>query len=193
MSQIKELLTKEMQDLLDAETQLTEALPRMVEAARHPKLKEAFEKHLAQTQGQVERLRAAFQMLGEEPETETCKAMQGLIEEGEKTIEEGAEKDSLAADLALIAAAQKVEHYEIASYGAARALARQMGHRDCARLLTQTLGEEESADFLLTAIADPLLQQLTLEDMGAGVNLDKGERKAPARGRKSAKQERGAA
>ena len=193
MSQLKELLTKEMSDLLDAETQLTEALPKMAQAAVHPKLKEAFEKHLVQTQGHVERLRTAFQSLGEEPESESCKAMQGLIEEGEKSIQEGSGKEPLAADLALISAAQKVEHYEIASYGTARGLARQMGLRDCARLLSHTLGEEESADFLLTAISDPLVQQLTLDDMGADVNLDKGERKQPtSRGRKS-KQERGAA
>lgn len=194
MSQLKELLSKEMQDLLDAETQLTQALPKMAEAAHHPALKQAFEKHLVQTQGHVERLRMAFQALGEEAESETCKAMQGLIEEGEKTIEEGAKKQPLAADLALIAAAQKVEHYEIASYGTARGLARQMGLRDCSRLLSQTLGEEESADFLLTSIADPLVQQLTLDDMGADVNLEKGERKTPsARTRKSPRQERGAA
>jgi len=193
MSQLKELLTKEMSDLLDAETQLTEALPKMAQAANHPKLKEAFEKHLVQTQGHVERLRTAFQSLGEEPESESCKAMQGLIEEGEKSIQEGSGKEPLAADLALISAAQKIEHYEIASYGTARGLARQMGLRDCARLLSHTLGEEESADFLLTAISDPLVQQLTLDDMGADVNLDKGERKQPtSRGRKS-KQERGAA
>jgi Mn-containing catalase len=194
MSQLKELLTKEMSDLLDAETQLTEALPKMAQAAQHPKLKEAFEKHLLETQRHVERLRTAFESLGENPKPETCKAMQGLIEEGEKTIEEGAGKEPLAADLALIGAAQKVEHYEIASYGTVRGLARQMGLRDCARLLSHTLGEEESADFLLTAISDPLVQQLTLDDMGADVNLDKGERKMPSvRSRKSSKQERGAA
>jgi Mn-containing catalase len=194
MSQIKELLTKELQDLLDAETQLTEALPKMAEAARHPKLKEAFQKHLIQTEGHVERLRTAFQILGEAAEGEPCKAMQGLIEEGEKIIEEGSDKAALASDLALIAAAQKVEHYEIASYGTARGLARQLGQRDCARLFSQTLGEEESADFLLTAIADPLVQQLRLDDMGADVNLDKGERRTPtsARGRKG-KQEKDAA
>lgn len=205
MSQLKELLTKEMSDLIDAETQLTGALPKMAEAARHPKLKEAFEKHFIQTQGHLERLRTAFQSLGEDPESEPCKAMQGLIQEGEKTIEEGTDKEPLAADLALIAAAQKVEHYEIASYGTARALARQMGLRDCARLLSQTLGEEESADFLLTAISDPIVQQLTLDDMGADVNLDRvnaenanpekdGRKTTFGRGRKAAtKQERGAA
>jgi Mn-containing catalase len=176
MSQIKELLTKQMQDLLDAETQLTQALPKMAEAAKHPKVKEAFEKHLIQTQGQVERLRTALGLIGADADGEPCKAMAGLIEEGEETIEEGEEKDPIAADLALMAAAQKVEHYEIASYGTARGLARQLGANDCARLLSQSLGEEETTDFLLTAISDPLLQQLTLNDAGAEVNLDNNER-----------------
>jgi Mn-containing catalase len=190
MSEIKELLTKEMQDLLDAETQLTQALPKMAEAAKHPKLKEAFEKHLLQTEGHVERLRTAFALLGTEPVSEPCKAMAGLIEEGEETIEAGEQKDPIAADLGLIAAAQKVEHYEIASYGTARGLARQMGARDCARLLSQTLGEEESADFLLTALSDPLIQQLTLNDAGADINLDNVERIAR---KKRSSRERGAA
>src|SRR5205814_5235136 len=98
MPQIKELLVEQLQDLLHAETQLTAALPKMAEAAKHPKLKEAFEKHLLQTQGQVERLERAFALLGEKAEPKTCKAMMGLIEEGEETIEEGTEKEPLAAD-----------------------------------------------------------------------------------------------
>src|SRR5215213_8951254 len=102
MSQIKELLTKELQDMLDAEKQLTTALPKMAEAANHPSLKEAFEKHLAQTEGQVERLRMALTILEQEATGESCEAMAGLIREGEKTIEEGANMDPLAADLALI-------------------------------------------------------------------------------------------
>src|SRR6476660_8907989 len=158
MSQIKELLIDQLQDLLHAETQLTGALPKMAEAAHHPKLKEAFQKHLVQTETHVERLRKAFEALGEKAEPKPCKAMMGLIEEGQETIEEGGQKEPLAADLALIAAAQRVEHYEIACYGTARSLARQIGEVDSARLLTQTLGEEESADFLLTAISDPLIQ-----------------------------------
>ena len=194
MSQLRELLTKELSDLLDAETQLTEALPRMAEAAHHPKLREAFQKHLIQTQGHVERLRTAFQVLGAQPAKEPCKAMQGLIQEGQRTVQEGAAMEPLAADLALIAAAQKVEHYEIASYGTARGLARQIGLRDCARLLSHTLGEEESADFLLTSISDPLIQQLVLDDLGADVNLDKGERRAPgSSAQKGSKRERDAA
>src|SRR5436190_8622945 len=117
MPQLKELLVEQLQDLLHAETQLTGALPKMAEAAHHPKLKEAFEKHLAQTEGHVERLRKVFELLGEKPNAKPCKAMMGLIAEGQETIEKGEEKEPLAADLALIAAAQRVEHYEIACYG----------------------------------------------------------------------------
>jgi Mn-containing catalase len=172
MQQVKELLIDQLKDLLDAETRLTQALPHLAEAAHHPKLKEAFEKHLLQTHGQVERLNAAFQLLGERPESKPCKAMAGLIKEGEESIQESRDKEPLAADLALIASAQRVEHYEISAYGTARTLARQIGQHDCARLLSQTLGEEESSDFLLTMIAEPLLQQATLDDMGADTDLE---------------------
>ena len=165
MSQVKELLIEELQDLLHAESQLVGALPKMAEAAHHPKLKEAFEKHLVQTETQVERLKMAFQLLGEQAEPKPCRAMMGLVEEGEETIEEGSEKEELAADLALITAAQKVEHYEISGYGTVRTLARQIGAYDVATLLTHSLGEEESADHLLTEIAKPLLQQATAQDL----------------------------
>lgn len=192
MSQIKELLIDQMQDLLHAETQLTGALPKMAEAANHPKLKEAFEKHLVQTQDQVQRLRQMFELLGEKAEPKPCKAMMGLLEEGEETIQEGRDKEPATADLALIAAAQRVEHYEISAYGTARALARQLGEIDCARLLSHTLGEEERADFLLTAIADPLIQQVSLNDLGAEVNLESvgagnGEKSSHARRKKTQK------
>jgi Mn-containing catalase len=186
MPQLKELLVEQLQDLLHAEGQLTGALPKMAEAAHHPKLKEAFEKHLVQTEGHVERLRKVFQILGEEAEPKPCKAMMGLIEEGNETIEDGAEKEPIAADLALIAAAQRVEHYEIACYGTVRTLARQLGAVDAARLLSHTLGEEESSDFLLTAISDPLLQQAAIEDDGNNVNLENVEKRGPARAPKKA-------
>lgn len=165
MSQVKELLVEELQDLLHAETQLLGALPKMAEAAHNPKLKECFEKHLLQTEVQVERLKQAFQLLGERAEPKPCRAMMGLLEEGQETIEEGSEKEELAADLALITAAQKVEHYEISGYGTVRTLARQIGAYDVATLLTHTLGEEESADHLLTEIAKPLLLQATADDL----------------------------
>jgi Mn-containing catalase len=186
MPQLKELLVEQLQDLLHAEGQLTGALPKMAEAAHHPKLKEAFEKHLVQTQGHVERLRKVFEMLGEAAEPKPCKAMMGLIEEGKETIDEGGDKEPLAADLALIAAAQRVEHYEIACYGTVRVLARQLGEMDAARLLSHTLGEEESSDFLLTAIADPLIQQAAIEDGGNNINLENIEKRGPVRAAKKA-------
>lgn len=172
MQQLKELLVEQLQDLLHAETQLTGALPKMAEAAHHPKLKEAFEKHLVQTEGHVERLRNAFELLGEKAEPKPCKAMMGLVEEGKETISEGEDKEPLAADLALIAAAQRVEHYEISAYGTAKCLARQIGALGCANLLSHTLGEEESADFLLSLISEPILQQVALDDAGGNVNLE---------------------
>ena len=165
MPQVKELLIEELQDILHAETQLIAALPKMAAAAHHPKLQEAFQKHLIQTEGQVERLKQAFELLGATAEPKPCLAMKGLVEEGQQTIKEGSEKEDLAADLALICAAQKVEHYEIAGYGTAKALARQIGAVEVANLLSQTLGEEEAADHLLTTIAKPLLQQASVEDM----------------------------
>lgn len=167
MSQVKELLVEEMQDLLHAENQLLAALPKMASAAHNPKLRELFEKHLFQTEKQVERLEKAFELLGEVPEPKTCRAMVGLIEEGQETIREGEEKQELAADLALITAAQKVEHYEISGYGTVRTLARQIGALEVATLMSHTLGEEESADHLLTEVAKPLLQQAMAEDMEA--------------------------
>jgi len=164
MEQLKQLLTGELQDLLHAEMQLVQALPKMAEAAHHPKLQELINKHLQQTEGHVERLRKAFELLGAKAQPEACKGMQGLIEEGEETIEEHEGEEEIAADLALIAAAQKVEHYEIAGYGTARALARQIGEREIATLLSHTLGEEESSDYLLTELSKPLLQDASTTD-----------------------------
>jgi len=160
-SPLKQLLVDELRDLLHAEGQLVAALPKMAAAAHHPKLREAFQKHLQQTEEQVQRLKSAFELLGAKAQPKPCKAMLGLVEEGQETIGEGKERTDVAADLALIAAAQKVEHYEIAGYGTARTLARQIGEREVATLLSHTLGEEEAADSLLTALAMPLMQQGT--------------------------------
>jgi Mn-containing catalase len=144
----------------------------MADAAHSPQLQEAFIKHLQQTETHVERLKKVFALLGAQARPKTCKAMMGLVEEGSETIDEGKEKDPLAADLALITAAQKVEHYEMSGYGSVHTLARQIGAMDAATLLSHTLGDEESADSLLSAIAKPLLQKASLEDMGANVNLE---------------------
>ncbi len=167
MNPLKELLVEELRDLLHAEGQLVEALPKMAEAAHHPKLKEAFLKHLQQTEGHVERLKTAFELLGQKAQPKPCKAMIGLVEEGQDTIEEGEGKQEIVADLGLIAAAQKAEHYEISGYGTARSLARQVGERDVATLLAYTLGEEESSDYVLTELTKPLMQQASSEEAAA--------------------------
>jgi Mn-containing catalase len=164
MELLRELLVDNLQDLLHAEMQLVQALPEMAGAARHPKLKELLNKHLVQTERHVERLKSAFELLEEKAQPKPCKGMMGLIEEGKETIEENEDNEELASDLALIAAAQKVEHYEISGYGTARCLARQIGEREVATLLSRTLGEEESSDFLLTEIGKPLLQDASLTD-----------------------------
>jgi Mn-containing catalase len=166
MDQLRDLLIDDLQDLLHAETQLVQALPKMASAANHPKLKEAFEKHLEQTEGHVERLKQVFELLGEKAQAKPCKGMKGLIEEGDETIKENEEAEELASDLALIGAAQKVEHYEISGYGTARCLARQIGERKVSTLLSHTLGEEERADYLLTALSEPILQEAALVDDG---------------------------
>lgn len=168
MSELKELLVEELQDLLNAEGQLVAALPKMAAAANNPMLKQAFEKHLTQTEGHVERLKMSLELLGANQDSKQCRGMKGLIEEGQEIIEDGEDMDELTADLALIAAAQKVEHYEISGYGTARCLARHLGERKVATLLSHTLGEEESSDFLLTDLSQPLVQQALSEQIGNG-------------------------
>src|ERR1700751_2332951 len=142
---LQEVLTDQLKDLLHAENQLVKALPKMAKAAHDEQLKTAFQDHLEQTKGHVERLKQAFEMLDETARAKTCKGMQGLVEEGSETISEGKELDPVDADLALIAAAQRVEHYEIAAYGTAATLAKKMDREDVARLLTETLEEEKEA------------------------------------------------
>jgi Mn-containing catalase len=159
MPVLEELLVEQMQDLLHAEGQLVKALPKMSKAAHDPKLKQAFEKHLEETKGHVERLKQAFELLGAKAKAKPCKGMQGLVEEGQETITEGKEKDEIEADLGLVAAAQKVEHYEISGYGTLRTVAEKVGQAKVAKLLAQTLAEEEKTDKLLTQLSAPLLEQ----------------------------------
>lgn len=175
MSELKELLVESLQDLLNAENQLVGALPKMASAAHCSKLKAAFTKHLTQTEGHVERLQTALELLGGDTKSETCEGMKGLIEEGQEVISDGEELDELTADLALIAAAQKVEHYEISGYGTARCLAKHLGERKVAKLLSHTLGEEESADFILTDLSQPLVQQALSVEIGNGTKAPWGE------------------
>jgi len=154
---VERLLVDQMQDLLHAEGQLVRALPKMADAASSDLLRMAFQKHLAETEDHVTRLKECFQMLGVDAEAKPCKGMEGLIDEGQEVIDEGEEQEDVAADLALIAAAQKVEHYEISGYGTARTLAGQSGRPAVAQLLMRTLAEEEIADNLLTQIARELM------------------------------------
>jgi Mn-containing catalase len=154
---IEQLLIEQLRDLLHAEGQLVKALPKMAKSARYESLKFALEHHLEETKEHVERLKQAFGLMGTSTKSKPCKGMEGLIAEGEEVVEEGGELDDAAADLALIAAAQKVEHYEISAYGTARTMAGQIGLPALAELPNRSLAEEEIADNLLTQIARELM------------------------------------
>jgi Mn-containing catalase len=154
---IAELLVEQLKDILHAEKQLVKALPKMVKAARSEQLHRLLSTHLVETGQQVERLNGCFDILGIPARAKPCKGMMGLVEEGEEVISEGKKKDDAAADLALIGAAQRVEHYEISGYTTARNLAQQLHQNGIVELLTISLGEEENADQLLNQIARPLM------------------------------------
>jgi ferritin-like metal-binding protein YciE len=161
---MKDLFLDQIQDLYDAEERLIKALPKMAEASSSPELRIAFEEHLAQTRGQLKRLDEVFSILKMEPEGQTCEAMKGLIDEGEHLMEDI--KKSPLRDAGLIAAGNRVEHYEMAGYGTARTMARTLGLDRAAELLEQTLEEEKQADARLTAIAE---REVNPEAVRAGV------------------------
>ena len=148
---LKDVLQEQLEDLHSAETQLVEALPKMAQAAHHDELKEAFQHHLEETRGHLKRVEEALGEMGVSNPTEVCKGMKGLIAEGEEMIQ--MQGDPVAKDAGLIAAAQRVEHYEIAGYGTARQLADDCGFNGIKDLMDQTLDEESQADKLLTKIA----------------------------------------
>jgi len=156
---IEQLLVDQLRDLMNAEGQLVKALPKMADAARTEPVKYALEHHLEETREQVDRLKEVFGLVGASAEGKQCKGMEGLIAEGQDVIEEGEDLDDAAADLALIAAAQKVEHYEISAYGTARTMAGQIGLPAVAELLNKSLAEEEIADNLLTQLARELMTE----------------------------------
>lgn len=157
MQDMRELLVEEMQDLYDAEKQLVKALPKMVKAASNPELSQAFASHLEETQGHVQRLEQAFELLGEKPKSKPCAAMKGLIQEAQETIQEDM-PDALH-DSAIICAAQKVEHYEMSGYGTLSAWAKKIGLDDVADLLDATLAEERAADDKLTEVGQEVLDE----------------------------------
>jgi ferritin-like metal-binding protein YciE len=148
MSTLRETLLDELADIYDAEKQLVKGLPKMAQAAQHEDLRRGFEEHLEQTEAQVERLEQVFEVIGEEPKSKGCKAMEGLLKEADELIKEK------HGDAALICAAQKVEHYEIASYGSLQSWARILGEEEAADLLEETLDEERDTDERLTEIAE---------------------------------------
>ncbi|GJG86123.1 YciE/YciF family protein [Gemmatimonadetes bacterium T265] len=152
LKSLQDLYLEQLRDLYSAEHQIVEALPKMAEAATHPELKRAFQTHLTQSQHQARRIEQICDGLGESPKGETCDGMKGLLKEGEKTMKTKANSDVL--DAALIADAQRVEHYEIAGYGCVKTYARLLGREQDVQLLQQTEDEEGQTDKLLTSLAE---------------------------------------
>jgi ferritin-like metal-binding protein YciE len=154
---LDDLFLDTLKDIYYAERKILKALPKMAKAAQSPDLKAAFEKHEDETEGQVERLRKVFEILGKQARGKVCPAIEGIIEEGEEIMDEF--KGSPALDAGLVSAAQAVEHYEITRYGTLKRWAEELGMKDAARLFEQTLAEESKTDEALTGIADAVANQ----------------------------------
>ena len=152
METLQDLFVEELKDLYSAEAQLLKAMPKMVKKAQHPELKQAFQTHMRETEGQVKRLDRIFDQLGEKAKGKKCLAMEGLIKEAKEHMSEDMDDDVM--DAALIGMAQKIEHYEIAGYGTARTYAKLLGNKEVQRLLQETLDEEGKTDKLLTKLAE---------------------------------------
>jgi ferritin-like metal-binding protein YciE len=181
---LNELFLDEIRDLYDAEKQLTKALPKMAKAASSEELRAAFEEHLEQTQGHVERLEEIFEALGEKGAGKKCAAMAGLIKEGDELVSEM--EESPVRDAGLIAAAQKVEHYEISGYGSARTHARVLGNTDAVSLLEETLNEEKETDQKLNDLAENVIN----EEAAGASGASEGGQSAPKTKRASASKTR---
>lgn len=183
---LESVLVDELKDLYNAENQLVKALPKMAKGASSPELKELFTEHLEETKGQVERLKQIFEMLGQKPTGKVCKAMQGLVEEGKEQLdndEEGATKDVCIAGAAL-----RVEHYEIAGYTAAIAIAEALGHDEIVELLTENLNEEEEAGRKVQEQTEPLLEEASSEgEEEEGEEDEEEEETSSGRGRSGTK------
>ncbi len=184
INSLRELYIDQLRDLYDAENQLIKALPRMAKEASSDELRQAIEEHLEQTRGQAERLEQIFEQLGEKPKAKKCKGMQGVIEEGKETLEEDMEEDTK--DAAIIAAAQRVEHYEISGYGTARTYANLLGENEAAELLEETLNEEKETDQKLTQLAE----EINVE-AAQGEGESEQEESRPSRARAASSRSRG--
>ena len=187
INSLRELYVEQLRDLYDAEHQLIKALPKMAKEASSDELRQEIEEHLDQTRGQAERLEQIFEQLGERPKGKKCKGMQGLIEEGEETLDEDMEEDTN--DAAIIAAAQRVEHYEISGYGTARTYANLLGEKEAAELLEETLEEEKETDQKLTELAE----QINVEAVHGEEEAEREEEEEakPSRARASSSGSRG--
>ena len=152
LDSLEKLFLEELKDVYNAERQILRALPKMAKTAESPELKQAFTKHLKETEGQVQRLERIFRELGQAARGKKCKGMEGLLEEGKEVLED--EGEPAVIDAALIASAQRVEHYEIAAYGCLRTYAQLLGYSQAEQLLQQTLEEEEAADRKLTELGE---------------------------------------
>ena len=161
LASLQDLFLNELKDIYNAEKQIVRALPRMAKAAEAPELAQAFTKHLRETEGHVQRLERIFKSLDQAARGKTCKGMQGLLEEGKEILEEEGAPEVI--DAALISAAQRVEHYEIAAYGCLRTYAQLLGMGEADRLLEQTLREEEATDRTLTELGEGGLNQAAFE------------------------------
>jgi ferritin-like metal-binding protein YciE len=170
LNSMDELFLNELKDVYNAEKQLVAALPRMAKAAQAPKLQQAITKHLRETEGHVKRLEQILLSLGEPLRGKKCKGMEGLIEEGKEILEEEGAPEVI--DAAIISAAQRVEHYEIAAYGCLRTYALLLGNTEADRLLQQTLAEEEATDKALTALGEGGINQAAVAAAGAGSKED---------------------
>jgi ferritin-like metal-binding protein YciE len=181
METLQELYVEQLRDMYDAENQLMKALPKMAKEAANEELKAAFEHHLEQTEEQISRLDRIFEELGEKAKGHKCKAMAGLVEEGKELMEEDADEDVM--DAGLICAAQKIEHYEIATYGCLRTYAEMLGFDEQADLLQETLDEEKDTDENLTELAVSCINLEAEEGEESEDESEETEAKQPARGR----------
>jgi ferritin-like metal-binding protein YciE len=168
---LENVLIDELRDLYSAENQLVKALPKMAKGSSTPELRELFTEHLEQTKGHVDRLKQVFEHLGEKPTGETCKGMEGLVKEGQEQLEND-EEEGAAKDVAIAGAALRVEHYEIAGYTAAIAIATSLGQDEIVALLTETLHEEEEAGKKVLAQTRPMIAEASELDGHAEEDLD---------------------
>jgi ferritin-like metal-binding protein YciE len=180
---LKELYIDELKDLYSAENQLVKALPKMAKGAVSEELRQGFEEHLEQTKGHVQRLEQIFEALGESPKGKKCAGMEGLIKEGAEVLDEDYEGNIL--DAALIGAAQRVEHYEIAAYGTARAMAEKLGEDEHVSLLTETLEEEKETDEILTLLAQEANAAGTAEEQNATAATDADAKRSASKDKKA--------